>query len=355
MTAETFETKIRRIAERIAETESRKERISEFLRNISMEINLKIGVEKDDLEDMKIVAIDGGLLKKSFHGFDCILYRSAAVCFGYKKGKISGVKYYPSKTPPLKPEVFESLSDLDFSYIANIERMHDEIRTSIKSIELFRPDMLLLDGQIMPHYTSKPGRSSPVFERYESLIGSINELCSICMKEKINLAGVIEDSRSDSFCRMLSKRLFSKITHPMVREVNGVLEKSRDTNILFHFLKKGEATLPLQTSEDPESHAILKDLAEFGDLMHYIYLKTSSFDRPIKVDFIQREKAKEIASMLLAVSGHHPSYGFPSPLIEADNVARLKEEEMDTLYNHLSSMLGRRSSFMKLRRDERPF
>ncbi|MBI2174115.1 MAG: DNA double-strand break repair nuclease NurA [Candidatus Omnitrophica bacterium] len=355
MTTNSFEAKIRKIAERVAETESKKERISDFLKSISKEIDLKMDVQKDALADTRIVAVDGGLLKKSLHSFDCILYRSAAVCFNYKKGRMAGVSYYPSKAPYSKPEVFESLSDLDFGYIANIERMHDEIRTAIKSIEVFEPDILLLDGSIMPHYTSKPARSSPVFEKYEELIESINSLCRICSEEKVTLAGVIEDSRSNSFCSMLAKTLFSKITHRMAGEAMNVLANSRDTNILFHFLKKGEATRPFRTSDDPESHHILKDLEGFGEEMHYCYLKTSVYDRPIKVEFIRREEAAKIANILLAVSGHHPSYGFPSPLIEADNVARLKEEEMERLYSHLSSILGRRSSFMKLRREERPF
>ncbi|MBI4173508.1 MAG: DNA double-strand break repair nuclease NurA, partial [Candidatus Aenigmarchaeota archaeon] len=97
------------------------------------------------------------------------------------------------------------------------------------------------------------------------------------------------------------------------------------------------------------------DLQGVADKIHTFYLKTSDFDRPLKVDFLGRGNAKAIASMLLSVSGHHPGYGFPAPLIEADNVACLQENEMSHFHSQIVRLVGNIPSVMTLRREQRPF
>ena len=78
------------------------------------------------------------------------------------------------------------------------------------------------------------------------------------------------------------------------------------------------------------------------------------------MDFLAKKKnidaqADEISAILLSISGHHSGYGLPAPLIEADNVAKLSESEMENIYSNILSFTGHLPGVMKLRREERPF
>jgi len=63
----------------------------------------------------------------------------------------------------------------------------------------------------------------------------------------------------------------------------------------------------------------------------------------------------QIASILLAISGQHSSYGLPAPIIEADNVAKLSDNEMENFYFQILAFAGNLPSIMQLRRETRPF
>ena len=80
----------------------------------------------------------------------------------------------------------------------------------------------------------------------------------------------------------------------------------------------------------------------------------------LMVDFLCNNEdpigvADRLSSVLLSVSGHHSGYGLPAPLIEADNVAKLSDQEVENFYSHILSFAGNIPSVMKLRRDQRPF
>ncbi len=343
--------RIQHIANRITENENKRFRLSKFLRNVSAEAELKSRVSPDTLSGVKVAAVDGGLVKKSLHAFDCVLVRSAGVCFHYAHGTISKVEYHPSKMPPSVPEIFESLSDTDLTSFSHILRMHSEVETSIASIERFRPDMLLFDGPLVPHYTIRPAKTSPLYANYKKLIGSVRKLFETSRNRNTLLAGVIEDSRSFVFCEHIRKSILSKISHPSIAEISMLLAKTRDTNLLYLMLDRGEMSSVLRCGEDSP---VTKELKEASQLYTF-YLKASSHDRPVKVDFLGKGNAERIASILLPISGHHPSYGFPAPLIEADNVAKLGEEDMELFYSQILARVGNIPSIMRLRREERPF
>ena len=133
------------------------------------------------------------------------------------------------------------------------------------------------------------------------------------------LAGIVEDSRNTSFCGMIKRDILSMVTHRMAPELAGLLEKTRDTNLLYLAMERGERTRVFPYSESPEEHPVLRDLGDYARDLKSFYLKTAEHDRPIKVDMLHGNE-DILSSVLLSISGHHSGYGLPAPIIEADNV-----------------------------------
>jgi hypothetical protein len=348
--------KIREIAKNISSIEEKRRKLANFLKNVKSDVKLVCPVERKSLGDSRISGVDGGIVKRSLHGFDFILARAVSVTFEYKNSKIFKVEYFPSKLPTPELFVLEALSDLDWVHSTSIARQKVEIKTAIETVERFKPDLLLLDGSIIPHYSDRPAKTSKVFESYSKLINLYKKLFESCLSRKVMLAGVVEDSRGTKFCEIVKENVLSKVRHPSVPELTKILEKTRDTNLLYWILKEGERTSVFHYSNDPKEHPILRDFEDHSDKIFSFYLKTVKFDRPIRIDFLGDEDiANLLASTILSISSHHSGYGLPSVLIEADQAAKLAEDDIENLYDHLLTLTGSIPSIFRLRRDIRPF
>jgi hypothetical protein len=342
--------RIAQIADKIRATETKQAKLANFLRETNSQTGLFFPVKPAKVRG-RIVAVDGGLLKQSFHGFDCLLLRAVAVCFEYREGKVVNVAYIPSKNPIPKPELLEALSDLDWAWCSALYRIETELKIGLKAAEVWQPDMLLMDGPLVPHYADRPGKKSQAWPIYQNILKLYKQLYQI--SEKILLAGVVEDSRSNAFANIISN-LLKDINHPAVPELRAILAKSRDTILLYSLLKKNERTKAFKYSQDPETHPVLKDLIPWSDRLQSFYLKTVSNDRPIRIDFLLPTDPDILAALILPLCSH-PNYGLPAPLIEADNVAALPEIEMEKLYAIIQAELGPSPAAMRLRREGRPF
>ncbi|MFQ5647781.1 MAG: DNA double-strand break repair nuclease NurA [Candidatus Aenigmatarchaeota archaeon] len=346
---------IKKIAARISRTEDQRKRLAAFLKEIAPQANLIKKPGPAELGSLRITAVDGGLVKRSLHGFDCAIVRAAAVCFHYQGSKVKRVEYWPSKSPVPVPEVLETLSDLDWAYAASMMRLREEVQTAIRCIDALKPDLLLLDGSIVPHYADKPSKNSPSYPAYQQLIASYQKLYQKAAERGITLAGVIEDSRSTVFCNLVKSDILTKVQHNLVPELVDLLLRTRDTNLLYLVLGRGERTSEFKYSSTPQEHPVLKDLGSHSDKMSSFYLKTAEFDRPVKVDYLEPADPDRLAGLLLSISGQHPGYGIPAPLIEADNVAKLSDTEMENFYSQILHLTGNAPSIMRLRREQRPF
>jgi len=235
-----------------------------------------------------------------------------------------------------------------------------EVRTAIQALDRLRPDILLMDGSIVPYYADRPARTSRVYRQYSSMIGDFMKLYRVCLDRGITLAGVIEDSRGTSYCSMINRELLSRVDHPLRGDMGELLERTRDTNLLYWVLEKGERSRVFPYSDRPGEHPVLRDFGSLAKRVNSFYLKTAKHDRPVRVDMLTRGddvigEADELGSVLLAISGQHSGYGLPVPLIEADNIAKLSDNEVENFYSHILSFAGNIPSVMRLRREQRPF
>ena len=327
-------TELEKIVDKIRYLETEKRKLAEFLKKIP-ELSWK--VSKIDLGNIKIGGEDGGLTKKSTHLMDFVFLKAISVIFNYENGKLLDVVYYPSINPTPKITYSpESLSDIEFRIFWSLQRLKKEIKTSIETINKFSPDLFLIDGSLLINPGDVPRKDSSVYLDYLEVKNLFNELYKTSKKENCMLAGVVEDSRSSVFCNYISENILKKINNPKVPELIDILKRTKDTNLLYYMLDKGEATKIINLE---------------GEVKCF-YLKTAEFDRPIRIEFL--EKGKEISELIYTISSQSRTYGLPNVLIEADQRAKLSENDADYYTSLIASKLGIQNIFF-LRRDNRPF
>lgn len=350
-----FIPEVQRIAKRIADIEDKRKRLADFLKSINPRVKLKERSGEDPLEDLKILAVDGGIAKRPVHGFDLVLARAVGVLFHYKGGKAQSVRHFPSMLPHPRPFALEALSDLDYAYSTSIIRQTLEVERARECLKE-GPDILLMDGSIVPHYADRPSKSSQAYRNYMKLLEEWKGLYQDCLEKGVLLAGVIEDSRDVKFCMLVKNEILSCIEHNLVPELEKILDQTRDTNLLFWVLDRGERTRVFPYSPNPGEHQVLRNFPKsLAENIFTFYLKTAERDRPVRVDFLGKKNLERLSGILLAISGQHPGYGIPVPLIEADTSAKMSEDEMENFHSSIMSKAGGLPSIMRLRRDSRPF
>jgi hypothetical protein len=298
--------------------------------------------------DSCIVGVDGGIVKKSFHGIDLMLVRAVAVAFYYKGNKLSSTDYYPSSMPTPEPKVVvDPFSDLEFEVNSNIERQIKEVEVAREALEKFKPDILFLHGSIIPHYTFVPDKSSLLHVSYRRMIEAYQSLFDAVKKSETVLAGVIEDSRGTRFCEIIGSEALPE--HKLV------LTRSKDSNVLAYALQAGERTVTFPYSSDVRTHPILREFKD-ADKVQTFYIKIGEFDRPVRIDFLadKSDVDRKVSSVLSACAGH-ANYSIPSVLVEADQRSKLSENDLEIFYYDILVKAGNLSSLLELRREGRPF
>ncbi len=352
-------SKLDEISQQIKNLEEERKRLAEFLREIkefelekdsrAVEDKLSVKVGKVELDNLRFVGVDGGLAKRSYHSLDLILVRAVGVIFDYRKGKLDSVSYFPSVSPTPKLRIVHDASENDFQYIASFERINTEINVLKACLEK-NPSILLADGSIAPHPSDQPKKGTAVYEEYKKLLDNYKSLYR--SSAGVLLAGVVEDSRSSTFSEYISDKILSQIKSKKIEELKRILRKTRDTNLLYHVLNKGERSFVMRMNPNA-------DLGDYGKNLYLFYLKTTEFDRPVRVEFYTSgdpiRVADRIAALLFSVSSENQEYGLPPVIIEADGRAKISEGELDIIHSHIVDKVGNLPSLYKLRRDRRPF
>jgi hypothetical protein len=358
----------------IAEALKLLEQRREFLANCFKETDksritkFKFPINPADLHNIKICGVDGGLLKKEYHGAGLILRRAVAVCFTYNEGKLSDTRYWPSQKPMPEPiAVGPEFSEVDFNLLASLKREEIELKTCLKAIEEFSPDVLVRDGSIVLYPSNLPEKSSPLYKVYQSVVKLSKELYKTCLDKKILLVGAVEDSRGKRYCNIIMQEaipalLKANVNVELLRRIDAykdVLANTTDTLFLFNLLSIGERTAALDYSKTSEL-PILKDLEEFANKIFVVYIKAAEFDRPLRLDFLADVEsldaaAEKIASIIHEISKLNRMYSYPSVLIEADGRAKLQENDIFHFKAALAEKLGNNPALFELRRDLRPF
>ena len=339
--------------------------LKKIVENDVIEDNFFAKVEPLSLNGLRIIGVDGGLINKSFTSIDLILLRGVACIFDYQDDKPL-VEYITSQFPI--PEIktnFIPLSRTESDIYGSLERIQCELDVALKAMKKRKPDLLLLDGSIIPFPSDKPSPNSKLFPNYQKILKKHEELYQHCLDNQILLAGCIKDTRSRRFMNIFIKLLPHLIEeYPELRSIlkldfRSILNNIRDTDFLYRIMKQGERTAVLTFSETPTSHFILKDIdKKYHERFQTFYIKNVNRDLPIRVEFLNLNcsplsTADKIARSVLSLSHYYDDYGFPVPLIEADARAKLNEHDLEMIYNILNQNTFYPSSLLRLRRNRR--
>ncbi|MBR9680881.1 MAG: DNA double-strand break repair nuclease NurA [Candidatus Altiarchaeota archaeon] len=352
MEISTLKATVGRIANRIMDLEQRRKKNSNALRSIS-ELGFRVGNLTDDKIFNKVEkvplnfvvgGIDGGLLTKTFHGIDIVLTRAVGVIFDYQNGQVVKSKVFPQKMPFIA-EV-NSGDDGELMTIASLYRMNEEISKAIEVAKTEGLQYLLLDGPLYPHPSTRIAKTTDLKHLYKSVVAKYNELHKVCEDHGVSLVGVVEDSRSKYFSKVLFETLVPGLPNKQ-QELFSNNFKFRDTALLYDALQVGERTLAFKLSGIQD---VTYKLEVFG-----FYIKTAKYDRPIRIEVASKTPKttlKKVAQVILSLAAF-PSYGIPSVIVEADARAKLSARHMISIQKMLYSK-SKSPLVMSLRRENRP-
>ena len=192
---------------------------------------------------------------------------------------------------------------------------------------------------------------------YRGVIDEFQNLYSVAEKNNCCLIGCVEDSRGSRIREILQKEVLPK-TDILKPEF---LDDMLDSLLLDSILDLGERSFAFPYTSGVKEHPILMDYDDkWANNIYAFYIKAAELDRPLRVEFLKdrnenlQEKTNEVASVVYSLSSMHREYAYPSVLIEADLRARLRPEEIDTVYNKIMDRLSVNTR-LTMRRSNRPF
>jgi len=375
-----LDSHISRIASEIQELELGRGRLAETFRRVKekdifdmvdrggfldvFERRLSYPVIPAKLDGLKVAAVDGGMISRTFHGVDLMLIRAVAAIFTYESEGRVQVEYFPKEYPP--PAIvsnLEPLSRSDFEVSSSLERLMAEIKVAIDCQERHPVDILILDGAILPLASDRPSSTS-LFKKYEGVVKLFEKLYKVSSDNGILLAGVVKDSRSTRFVQIISRLaplLINKIEelkNLLTFDYRRVIQRSRDTEFLYRFLDVGERTTVLKYVESYEKYPPLKDLREeWAERLNIFYLKPVELDTPLRIEYLSEAPntlgpkiVQRISSLIYSLSRHHAEFGLPSVQVEAHYQAKLLETDLDFIYDQIVEKTGMSVSLMKIKK-----
>lgn len=305
----------------------------------------------------KIAGVDSGFVGKSIAGMDVTLVRACAVLFEYSEGMVSKSHYWPSLYAFPQPHFTNgALENDEYNCSKSLLRLREEVKAAKSIIEEHSPQYCFLDGSIIPQYADKPRKDSKVESLYGKILNDFQDLYETAEQNKCDLIACVEDSRGSRFRTIVQEEILSKekVLNPEL------LENIFDSSLLDYLLEVGERSFAFKYSKSISEHPILMDYdKKWSTSIYALYLKPAPYDRPLRIEFINRknnltEYADRIASVAYSLSSMHREYAYPSVLIEADLRARLKPEEIDIVFNKIVDKLSKHVK-IKMRRESRPF
>ena len=389
MNGQDFFAILDKIAEQISKIEKNRSDFNKILKSVKEIINFNIlpesltknlwgsrlseKVNPSNLNGLKIVGVDGGLISKSFHGIDIVVTRAVAALFTYNQDK-PYVKYYPSNYQfPIIKTSCDPFSNIESELFSNLERINAEIDVSLGILKE-NPDIILLDGSILPQLRERTGLNSSLNNRYNIIVKKYEQLFNECVEKNVFLAGCIKDTRSYHFLTIIAQLLPIFINkYPKLREIlnsdynyRTLLLENRDCDFLYRLLDVGERSLIFDyhdfDNKLPKVFSIFNNY--WVEKIKIFYLKSVLYDLPARIEILVPESndkniisiCNQIASIILPLSNHHFEFAVPTVLIEADARAKMSEADLDLVYDSLSDKLGKDSPILfKLRRNRRPF
>ncbi len=309
------------------------------LRDMTLDNQFFIQLSPQDISGLTIGGIDGGYSSRLLIGFDIFIFRAIAVFSTYTPERIQKTNYYPDKIPPLELTVSDvGLSAIEFESLGTIRRAITELQVASQVLEFSQKkiDILLLDGSpILRRPNTNNQRIQNYFKTYLSIL---SRLISYTSKSGVKIAWVIKDSRLNLFTKFLGKILpfFAEMLPELLSlDYRSVINRSRDMDLFYYLLRPNVRSMAYQR----DFHISKEFDRKF--FLSAFYLKTVPFDIPLRIEMFQSRNRNPInlineinviSETILPLSQYNQTYGIPAPIVEADARAKIKDAEIDKLF-----------------------
>jgi hypothetical protein len=380
-----LDEEIQKIADQIQALEEKRNSFTSILRaerhTLNLHNNLPLArsyliddqlarpVKPTKLKGLRVGGVDGGLLKKTLRGIELVITRACATVFEYTPSDRVSVIYFPEKTtlPKVKVEL-NPISWREAEVSASLERLKAELELAIRVQDHHPVELLLLDGSLRPHISDRPPNQSVFSSKYERVAALYEQLFEKARETGTLLAGVVKDSRSQWFVKILGEILPHLINQypsmkPLLQmDYRSILRTSYDTDLFFRILDVGERSpilrlndLSVYQTKNPKS-----ENEQNSKNLVCVYLRTARFDYPLRIEIFTGSYdpiriVEKVSAMLLPMSSDNEGFALPTVLIDADSQARLIEHDLDFLFSQLAARIGYPESILKLRRERMPF
>ncbi|MFN3909664.1 MAG: DNA double-strand break repair nuclease NurA [Candidatus Anstonellaceae archaeon] len=290
-----------------------------------------------ELSDLKVAAVDSGFSLIELANLDLVIYKVAGVIFNFKNSKLSSYAYVPQKTS-LDFEYMEGLDYLDSQRFCSLARLKAELKTAIEIATNHKPNILFLDGSLLPIPADKPTKNSPLWQTYLNLLNDYKKLFEICSANKIFLAGVIKETKSNKFVKLLQKAS---------KDLALELENYSDIFVLNHILEKNQRTAFFDLSSNSEN-IILNDFDSKPNIL-FFYIKVSNSFFPLRVELLKIQGFENFPPLFSLLCSTGSKYSYPSVLIEADLKARISQTQINQFLEKDLAMNGKPLSFFSFK------
>ncbi|MHA1770939.1 MAG: DNA double-strand break repair nuclease NurA [Candidatus Thorarchaeota archaeon] len=326
-------------------------------------------IEPVALSGLRIAGIDGGLVRRRFRSMDLLLTRGVAVIFHFGPKEGPRVDFYPDPFPPPAPKFISLvLSTQELDQIASLERVATELKITISVLDEFHVDLILVDGSLFYHPRDRPAVGSPAHEKFQEVIALYKQLYHKATRQRTVLVGIIKDSRSTRVVNTLGDIFPHILRDPSTFELmqgidyRWLLKMSRDCDLLDTFLEEGERTFAFRySSELTQASNSIDDIVGWASSIWVTYIKTAREDLPLRVEVLAKDDPRSIEivdralATILPLSSHHPEYGIPTPILEADARARISNNETQFVVDRLMAISGLTYTSLEKRRSRNPF
>ncbi len=277
----------------------------------------------------KVIGCDSGFFSSSLTGLDFCYIKTAGSFFDYDSKLVKYEKLIPAPNYELKISQ-NALQKEEIQKFTSISRLREELALLFCGLQNKNPEYALIDGNVLPQAIDRPQNNSILYTDYEDLLQDFVKIYDYCNSSAITLLGAVEDSRANSFIKLLPKDLLQNSNS--INDVillNNILEKDHCLSFFPIF-----AT---------ESNLIYNDLQEYGKFNFYAsYIKVNE-DYPLRLELLQNnysaEKMKEIKGFMAYISSYAKDYCFPSVLLDADKQAKLTQNEVEIVKNLVDSSI----------------
>ncbi len=375
-----------KLVEEIEHIEVTKKQFGDVLRTVKKKIDLSkfpavasniidsplmTKIKSSTLPGLKIVGVDGGLVRKRFRSMDLVLTRGIAVIFHFGPEEGPTVDFYPDAFPePRIIPLMLTLSSTELDQLASLERIAVELRVTLSVIEEFRPYLILLDGSLFYHPRDRPQSGSIVYEKFQEVLALYKQLYNKARKKQTILIGIVKDSRSTRVATTMGEILPHIIRSPEIFEMmqgidyRWLIKISRDCDLLDTFLEEGERSFVFRYSSELQTNTNnpAEDLSSWTPSIWVTYLKTARDDLPLRIEYLSEDehdidtsRIDAALSAILPLSSQHPEFGIPTPILEADARAKITANETRLIIDRLMALSGLTYMSLEKRRSRNPF